>query len=270
MSNPDDIYFHDEQIHNTKAAEVIIPIVMELVKPSSILDIGCGIGTWLKVCKNLGIKNYFGIESHFVDSSKMLISLDKYLLHDLNTPIFLDKQFDLVISLEVAEHLGEDAAETFVETLIKHSKIILFSAAIPLQGGQFHLNEQWPIYWQKKFKKFGYEYYDIIRPLIWDNEKVDIWYRQNIFLVVHNTIQLDYPIYQNKNIIHPGFWMYKFNKLEKETKNYEIQIKHLNDLVYCLRGKLNTWENGKMGIRNYWAQLKNAIYNKIKLNNFFK
>jgi 2-polyprenyl-3-methyl-5-hydroxy-6-metoxy-1,4-benzoquinol methylase len=62
-------------------------------------------------------------------------------------PLDLEKEFDLVVSLEVAEHLPASAADQFVNTLVKHGKKILFSAAIPGQGGQDHLNEQWPDYW---------------------------------------------------------------------------------------------------------------------------
>ena len=43
-----------------------------------------------------------------------------------------------------------------VATITKHGDAVLFSAAIPGQGGQDHLNEQWPEYWQKKFEVNGY------------------------------------------------------------------------------------------------------------------
>jgi hypothetical protein len=88
-----------------------------------------------------------------------------------------------VVSLEVAEHLPESSADTFIESLVAHGDVILFSAAVPGQGGQHHINEQWPEYWQQKFAKHGFYFHDTIRPLIWNNEKVNWWYRQNIFII---------------------------------------------------------------------------------------
>lgn len=246
------VFYHDEEDYNTRAAEIIIPIVVELVEPRSVLDVGCGIGTWLKVFRDHGMNDYCGIESHFIDKSKMQVPPDKYLLHDLNTPVFLNTQYDLVISLEVAEHLKDSAADIFIETLVKHGKTILFSAAIPGQGGENHINEQWPEYWQKKFMQHDYYYYDIIRPNIWRNGKIDLWYRQNIFLVKHKSLCESSPVYNGENLIHPEFWSYKVNS------EY-----YLNNEIDYLKNELSHWENGRKSLNNYVKALKIKVKKKL-------
>ena len=86
------------------------------------------------------------------------------------------------MSLEVAEHLEEEAADNFVRQLTKISDRILFSAAIPDQGGLHHLNERPPSYWAKKFKTYGFNQLDFLRPLFWDDERIEWWYRQNFLI----------------------------------------------------------------------------------------
>ena len=144
-------YIHTEAIHNLSAPRVIVPIVLEMIKPNSILDVGCGIGTWLKVFEEYGVDDYLGIDGDYVDRSTLKISEKRFLPNDLRKRWSLNRKFDLVVSLEVAEHLPEEVADLFVSTLSAHGDTILFSAAIPGQGGQNHVNEQWPTYWQKKF-----------------------------------------------------------------------------------------------------------------------
>jgi SAM-dependent methyltransferase len=175
-------YFHTEHYHNTASAEEVLPFVIDLVSPLSIIDIGCGTGSWLKVAKKLGITDIKGIDGIHVDNKILCIEEKEFLQQNLTLPLDLGRKYDLAISLEVAEHLPQEAADNFVELLARHSDIILFSAAVPGQGGQFHLNEQWPIYWQAKFKLLGYYPYDLLRDHFWENEKVNWWYKQNMFL----------------------------------------------------------------------------------------
>ena len=81
---------------------------------------------------------------------------------DLKRPLQLERRFDLVLSLEVAEHLPEECAATFVESLIGLGSVILFSAAIPFQGGTHHVNEQWSNYWVKNFQEREYVVIDTL------------------------------------------------------------------------------------------------------------
>ena len=96
----------------------------------------------------------------------------------------MDREFDLVPSLEVAEHLPKPCAEEFVDSLTRLGSSILFSAAIPLQGGKHHLNEQWPAYWARYFQERGYVAIDCIRDKIWQDDNVEFWYARNILIFV--------------------------------------------------------------------------------------
>ncbi|WP_162343341.1 methyltransferase domain-containing protein [Cyclobacterium salsum] len=263
------IFVHQEEVYNTGSAEIIVPILSSLFKTSSVLDIGCGLGTWLKIFQESGVKDVLGIESAYMDMEKLVISKNKVIIHDLQKPLNLKRKFDLVVCLEVAEHLPESAADIFIRSITSHGNIILFSSAIPNQGGQNHINEQWPGYWQKKFKALGYVYYDMIRPYIWENEKVDLWYKQNIFLVIHESMNFDHPKYLGNDPIHPKYWNYRINNLEEEIKKCKNEIDHLNDSLWWLEEHLNHWRNGNMGIRIYLFQLGKAILNKIRKTLFF-
>lgn len=176
-------YHHTEDVYNMAAPREVVPIIMELIKPKSVLDVGCGTGTWLKAFEEAGVEHYYGLDGHYVKESQLQIPHKKFIVTDFSKQWAINEEFDLVVSLEVAEHLPESSADTFIESLVAHGDVILFSAAVPGQGGQHHINEQWPEYWQQKFAKHGFYFHDTIRPLIWNNEKVNWWYRQNIFII---------------------------------------------------------------------------------------
>ena len=106
------------------------------------------------------------------------------------------------MTLEVGEHLSPARADSFVEDLTRLSDVILFSAAIPAQGGTNHVNEQWQSYWAEKFSRRGYVTVDCIRPKIWANSAADICYRQNILLYVKSTELYRYPELQEFYLRH--------------------------------------------------------------------
>lgn len=177
------IYHHSEDLHNLTAPRQVVPELMQLLKPASVLDVGCGLGTWLKAFEECGVKDYLGLDGDHVDRSLLKIPIEKFKVQNLLEPFQLNRKFDLVISLEVAEHLSEKVSDQFVKGLVDHGDTIVFSAAIPFQGGQNHVNEQWSSYWREKFAKHGYYFHDVIRQKIWNKLEIEWWYRQNIFLV---------------------------------------------------------------------------------------
>jgi hypothetical protein len=147
-------------------------------------DFGCGVGTWLAVLKDKGIQDIQGFDGPWVERSMLQIPQENFRQVNLEDHIKPDRQFDLAISLEVAEHLRPEKAGDFVETLVNRADFVLFSAAIPYQGGKGHINEQWPDYWAALFKAQGYEAVDVIRRQIWNDIKIPVWYRQNLLLYV--------------------------------------------------------------------------------------
>ncbi|HKW64833.1 MAG TPA: class I SAM-dependent methyltransferase [Candidatus Acidoferrum sp.] len=165
-----------------RSAEVIVPLVLQLLPVRSVLDVGCGDGTWLAIFQKLGVSDILGIDGHYVQKDLLQIPAECFRAINLATSFRLEREFDLALSLEVAEHIPPEGAAGFVSSLSRTAPAILFSAAIPSQGGDNHLNEQWPDAWASSFRQHGFVPIDCIRKRVWANEAVDWWYAQNILL----------------------------------------------------------------------------------------
>jgi SAM-dependent methyltransferase len=195
-----------------KSARVIVPLVLDYIHPRSVVDVGCGTGTWLSVFRENGVTDILGVDGDHVKKEWLEIPDDRFLSFDLKTSFRIDRQFDLVISLEVAEHLPPECAGMFVDTLVGLGPVILFSAAIPLQGGTHHINEQWPDHWADLFKSRGYIPADVIRKRVWQNPDLDFWYAQNSLIFVQRASLKRYPALRNEiarageaslSLVHP-------------------------------------------------------------------
>lgn len=167
-----------------RSPKVVVPLITSIVRPRSVVDVGCGVGSWLVAFRESGAERILGLDGGHVDPTWLLIPGECFRAVDLRRPFRLDEQFDLAVCLEVAEHLPKSSAGVLVESLIRLAPVILFSAAIPQQGGTHHVNEQWPEYWQRLFREYDYRMLDLIRKSIWKNPEVKFWYRQNTFLFV--------------------------------------------------------------------------------------
>jgi SAM-dependent methyltransferase len=162
----------------TRSAEQIVPLLTALTPIGSVADFGCGRGAWLSVWEKAGA-DISGVDGPYVDRRDLMIDPQHFRAADLNQPINLGRRFDLVQSLEVAEHLPKERAADFVDTLTAHASLVMFSAAVPGQGGEHHVNEQPLEYWREKFLARGYFAIDCIRPQIVGNSRVQHWYRYN-------------------------------------------------------------------------------------------
>lgn len=180
MTNPyDPQFFEAIQEDARRSARRVVPLVLELTGARSIVDVGCGDGTWLSVFAQHGIEDVLGIDGAYVDRDRLAIPADRFLEKDLEQPFTLGRTFDLALSLEVGEHLPDSAAEGFVGSIVATAPVVVFSAAMPFQTGNNHVNEQWPEYWAERFARRGYAAIDAIRGRLWDDEDVAWWYAQN-------------------------------------------------------------------------------------------
>jgi SAM-dependent methyltransferase len=186
-------FFRGQMEGSYSSAQVVMPYVISLCQPKSVADFGCGVGSWLQACRECGIDDVTGVDGEYVHNQLLMIPPESFVSADLTQPIDLSRTFDLVLSLEVAEHLPAAAARTFVETLTRHGVVILFSAAIPSQGGVHHTNEQWAQYWSSLFGDCGFVCVDCLRDVFWDTKTVEWWYRQNMFLYVAKDCLSKYP-----------------------------------------------------------------------------
>jgi SAM-dependent methyltransferase len=212
------IYFHTEDVHhNDLSPSEIVPVLYSIFKPKSVVDIGCGIGNFLREFKKNGVNEILGIDGPWTDLSEINKNIGKgnYVCHDLKSPLVLNKKFDLAISLEVAEHVEKKSSKEFIQTLANSSDNIVFSAAIPLQGGQNHINEQWNDYWIHLFKEKGFIVIDFLKVFYWNNPKIFWWYKQNILFFTKNPEKFNSKkINHLNNVIHPDLYLLKTIELD--------------------------------------------------------
>jgi len=215
-------YFETIKEGSRKSAEEIIPFIMELTHPKSVVDVGCGEGIWLAVFQEQGVEDILGIDGNYINKDGLAISSDHFLPLDLTKLIKLDRQFDLVVSLEVAQYIPLESAEIFVSSLTKLGPIILFSASVPLQGESHPVNEQWPDFWVRHFIKKGYMVVDNIRKKVWENDNVEWWYAQNTLLFIEKShldrflslkMEATDSVNSQISIVHPKNYLAKANPL---------------------------------------------------------
>jgi SAM-dependent methyltransferase len=179
-ATPYDREFYDGQVEGSyRSARRIVPLVLDLLEVGSVLDVGCGLGTFLRAFQENGVRHVLGVDGDHVPASRLLIDPSRFRSADLARGLDVAGRFDLAVSLEVAEHLPAERAAGFVADLCRAADVVLFSAAIPGQGGTHHVNEQWPSWWAVRFRAHGYEAFDLLRPALWADEEVEWWYRQN-------------------------------------------------------------------------------------------
>jgi SAM-dependent methyltransferase len=234
-------FYSTFQEGSRNSAKQIIPLLKEYFDINSVVDIGCGIGTWLSACKDLGITDLLGVDGDYVNRDQLLIEQNQFAAFDIAKKIDINRKFNLAISLEVGEHLPHKSAENYVKSLVNLSDVILFSAAIPYQGGENHVNCQWPEYWAALFAIENYCVVDLVRKRVWKNPLVEHWYAQNVLLFVQadylkrNELLLrEYELtYQSQlSLVHPKryieLWELYDKLIEKQNKGL---MKHCKKLV---------------------------------------
>jgi hypothetical protein len=172
---------------------------MEIFKPKSVIDFGCGTGAWLHQFYMSGVDEILGLDGS--DDGHQLIPNDSFQLIDLSDYYVPHHKYDLAISLEVAEHLPEESADVFVKNVARSADNIFWSAAVPGQRGLDHINEQWPSYWIPKFKELGFYCNGDFRLQFWDDENIETWYRQNILLFSKHKPEWDGEV---RDLVHPN------------------------------------------------------------------
>jgi SAM-dependent methyltransferase len=183
--------FYQNRAEDTRVSCTKIAVtVTHALHPGSVVDIGCGSGALLRAFQEQGCNIIFGVEGPWLDPASLVIPRKQFQHADLQKPLNLGKRFDVACSLEVAEHLPAACANVLIETLVQLSPCIIFSAAIPGQGGLHHVHERWPSYWARLFREKGYVAVDFLRPRLWTNKDIYWWYRQNTICFWDQTLKL--------------------------------------------------------------------------------
>ncbi|MBY0358809.1 MAG: class I SAM-dependent methyltransferase [Candidatus Obscuribacterales bacterium] len=200
-----------------------MPLIIDLLAPRSVVDFGCGSASWLSEFGLVGNAEVLGIDYDSVAYESLQIPSQYMLKADIGKPVKLERRFDLAMCVEVAEHLPVSSAPQLVENLINAAPVVLFSAAIPHQGGVHHINEQWTEYWAELFAAHDYVPVDAIRETIWNDDNVAYWYAQNLLLYVKRESLSVYPKLEEAlkitnpkflTRIHPRSYVQKNNMLK--------------------------------------------------------
>jgi SAM-dependent methyltransferase len=155
--------------------------IFEKYLPDSVLDVGCGIGAYLKIFQGLGATQIFGIDGIPADAT--ILDETEYALHDLFGAFRLGRKFDLVVCVEVAEHLKDNHAERMLSDIDSHSpEIIIFSAAEPEQPGIGHINCRPIIDWLKRWRTLGWGP-DLGDSLAMRSLATLSWFRRNLVVL---------------------------------------------------------------------------------------
>jgi SAM-dependent methyltransferase len=234
--------FFDYHLQDSiNSAEEILPLVLDFINPKSVIDVGCGVGTWLTIWKKYGVTDVLGVDGEYVDKNALLIPTNEFVARNLDLGYKSDRKYNLATCLEVAEHIHASAAEQLVNCLCDLSDVVLFSAAVPGQEGTLHVNEQYPTYWLKYFEKNGFVPVDCFRKLIWSNPRVSVWYRQNLLLYVRETELNKQPKLKTEaentdvrflDVVHPLYFDYKSHKASKYE---EILTSPKNTVSYFIK-----------------------------------
>jgi SAM-dependent methyltransferase len=240
-------YDHRGPWHTLAAPRAVLPRLFRDGTPHSLLDVGCGIGTWLRAASEAGVGHVYGIDGIEIPAATLLVPQRAFRVVDLSRPWALDRKFDVALCLEVAEHLPASVAGLLVETLTRHADRVVFSAACPGQPGQHHVNCQWPAFWQGLFNAHGYVCSDDIRWSIWNDPDVEVWYRQNMFVATRHPSAAGTEE-RLLGVIHPDF-----------LKDFVA-----TGAVNAVAANLASVRNGTMPLSWYGAAALSALASKLR------
>jgi SAM-dependent methyltransferase len=196
----DTAYFSWQGDSAERSARAVVPLVVERLGPSSVVDVGCGSGGWLKVFREHGVREVVGVDGPYVQPEALRVEPAEFVGRDLAEPFRLDREFDLAISLEAAHYVPEERAAALVDSIAALAPAVLFGAAIPHQPGGPGRNRQWPAWWAELFARHGFRAEDWLRPLVWQHESVDWWYAQNTILYLRDGAAGERIL----PLVHPG------------------------------------------------------------------
>lgn len=228
-------YTHHENIHSIDGASKCFDHLFSTKLPESIIDVGCGAGFWLAAARSRGVKKILGIDGILVENPEVPKELIKQVELSSEQSWEIHEKYEIAICLEVAEHLSKDTGSNLIRKLSNIADTIIFSAAIPDQPGQHHVNCQWPLYWQNEFNKNGFYCDDSVRWEIWDHADIEVWYRQNIFIARKDSKRAGHEA-RILSVIHPDILRFTtVNTCIEQSKRGEVGI---GNSLHILRNTL--------------------------------
>jgi len=238
-------FYHLISDWSDRSARELLPVLFDYIQPCSVIDVGCGDGTWLNCFSEAGVKRVFGLDGPYVTNSMLKIDPSNFQACDLENPPDLQEKFDLAICLEVAEHLSETSSHRLISFLTKVSDFVLFSAAIPHQVGIKHINLQWQDYWENQFRTRGFFPILTLRSRIWNNPNISFFYRQNIILYIQENIIQSKPDIKREiekslsipvRVVHPEGYQLVVQECQVKQKKNEKTFRE--ELIYHIKRRI--------------------------------
>src|SRR5262245_51215787 len=121
---------YDKCIHyqdatgSLNSARIFLGYLFQFWLPHSVIDYGCGLATWLKACRELGVQHLVGLDGDWVKPEMLLDQSVEFRATDLRSDVALKERYDLALSLEVAEHLPTEVGERFVRSITQGSDAV--------------------------------------------------------------------------------------------------------------------------------------------------
>lgn len=238
-----DTFHAGQRAIRRQSALAVVPLLIESVNPKSVVDPGSRSGEWLSVFGELGVSDLLGVDGAAKDQAD------------------LGRRFDLALCLDLADHADIASAQILVERLTHLAPVVLFSTAIPFQGGGEHPTAQWQSYWTGLFQAHGYNPSFALRQAVWENEDVDLSYRQSLICfcernhpeILERLTQLDRSSQTPVDVVHPDLhlrisgdkarWQRSSERLERRVRESATEIHGLKSEIHRLRTEVRRLNN---------------------------
>jgi len=175
-------FFREVEDGSATSAAAAVPIILETFPSQKVLDIGSGEGAWPAEFARFGCE-VLAVDGEYVDRERLRVPPNDFLGLDLRLPLpqtVVNWGADLVVCLEVAEHLPADRGPSFIKDLCNSSHRIVFSAATPGQGGHGHINERPHTYWKELFENEGFTVSTELQGRFAQSPSIAWWYSKNV------------------------------------------------------------------------------------------
>lgn len=149
--------YSNRQIWANSFSRIAEQIIQDF-HPKSVLDVGCAWGYLVEALRDRGVEAY-GIDISEYAISKVREDIKPYCVVGSISDKFpeeLPDKYDLVITIEMLEHLTPEDGDIAIETLCNLSDTIVVSTTPDDFNEPTHINVQQPAYWVTRFAKHGF------------------------------------------------------------------------------------------------------------------
>jgi SAM-dependent methyltransferase len=122
--------------------------------PHTVLDAGCAIGLLVEELRKREVEA-FGLDISDYAIGEVHESVKPYCWVGSVTDPF-PQRYDLIVSMEVLEHMPKNLAEVALENMCRHTDQVLFSSSPFDYKEATHYNVQPPEYWAEQFARHGF------------------------------------------------------------------------------------------------------------------